>query len=251
MTVLVLEAALKGADPSLQRLCRRGPQTLQELSELSLLRAAQRVLQCVARVHSAGWVHCDLKPAHLMRFEGGEGGETWKLVDFGSATRVDAPVAPSHSRRYCSPEQALAFESHGRSVLMRASPGWDVWAAGLIMFEVIYTHFPHMSHPILPIFQNLIIFSRSSSARPSSARRSHMHRSPQWARSSRPRRLFHSRSGTRRRRRCETPRRASCTRCSVSGRWRRRSSTSISSNPQTILSRDVSSKSQPSSRTQR
>ena len=103
---------------------------------MSLLRAAQRVLQCVARVHSAGWVHCDLKPAHLMRFEGGEGGETWKLVDFGSATRVDAPVAPSHSRRYCSPEQALAFESHGRSVLMRASPGWDVWAAGLIMFEV-------------------------------------------------------------------------------------------------------------------
>ena len=36
----------------------------------------------------------------------------------------------------------------------------------------IYTHFPHMSHPILPIFQNLILFSRSCSSGAENTRRS-------------------------------------------------------------------------------
>ena len=96
-TVLVLEAAHTGA--SLAAPCRRHSReggtadaTWQthvcygggssDQASLLLLAEAQRVLQCVARVHEANWVHCDIKPEHFMRFP--PHGEI-KLLDFGSA----------------------------------------------------------------------------------------------------------------------------------------------------------------------
>ena len=54
-------------------------------------------------------MHLDLKPEHFMRFPCGQ----WKLVDYGSAHREGATVAPAHSRRYCAPELASMVEASG------------------------------------------------------------------------------------------------------------------------------------------
>ena len=54
-------------------------------------------------------MHLDLKPEHVMRFPCGQ----WKLVDYGSAHREGATVAPAHSRRYCAPELAAMVEASG------------------------------------------------------------------------------------------------------------------------------------------
>ena len=93
---------------------------------------AQRVLQCVARVHEVGWVHLDLKPEHFMRFPCGQ----WKLVDYGSAHREGATVAPAHSRRYCAPELAAMVEAAGLHALRHVEPSLDVWAAGALLFAL-------------------------------------------------------------------------------------------------------------------
>ena len=93
---------------------------------------AQRVLQCVARVHEVGWVHLDLKPEHFMRFPCGQ----WKLVDYGSAHREGATVAPAHSRRYCAPELAAMVEAAGLHALRQVEPSLDVWAAGALLFAL-------------------------------------------------------------------------------------------------------------------
>ena len=70
---------------------------------------AQRVLQCVARVHEVGWAHCDIKPTHFMRFASGE----LKMVDFGSAAKCGSMIPIGHSRRYCPPELAVVVKRDG------------------------------------------------------------------------------------------------------------------------------------------
>ena len=98
----------------------------------SALVATSRVLQCVARVHEVGWLHLDLKPEHFMRFPCGQ----WKLVDYGSAHREGATVAPAHSRRYCAPELAAMVEASGLHATRQVEPSLDVWAAGALLFAL-------------------------------------------------------------------------------------------------------------------
>ena len=45
-------------------------------------------------MHSEGLVHRDIKPANIVRcLDGHAGGETYKLIDFGTALGVDERVA--------------------------------------------------------------------------------------------------------------------------------------------------------------
>ena len=92
---------------------------------------AQRVLQLIARVHESGYVHCDIKPQHFMRFRGG----ILKLVDFGGATRDGWTTRVPHSRRYCPPELAEAMHL-SPCATTRVSTSQDIWAAGLVLYEL-------------------------------------------------------------------------------------------------------------------
>lgn len=148
-TVLVLEAAHTGA--SLAAPCRRHSReggtaddaTWQthvcygggssDQASLLLLAEAQRVLQCVARVHEANWVHCDIKPEHFMRFP--PHGEI-KLVDFGSAWPSGQYVMPGHTRRYCAPELARAMLERSSVHSLRVHPSLDIWSVGLVLYEL-------------------------------------------------------------------------------------------------------------------
>jgi serine/threonine-protein kinase len=95
------------------------------------LRAAVGLLEKVARAvqvaHEAGVIHRDLKPGNILL----DGSEPL-VADFGLAKLADSDVSRSGdvfgTPAYMSPEQAL-----GRPV----SAASDVWALGVILFEVL------------------------------------------------------------------------------------------------------------------
>ena len=102
-----------------------------------LVRWAARQL---AVVHAAGVVHRDVKGANLLvRQEDGH----LVLVDFGVATYEGAPVVtgpfPPGTWPYLSPRVWRAWRGEEAS---RASPGDDVWALGVELYQLLTGRLP-------------------------------------------------------------------------------------------------------------
>jgi serine/threonine-protein kinase len=110
----------------------------------SALHAAARAL---AAVHRRGWVHRDIKPAHLlMRNDGSEGDIV--LCDFGSACRIgsrEAHARPSviGTPRYAAPEQIEGGI---------ASPSADVYSLGACAFELLTGQPPFRGETLTELF---------------------------------------------------------------------------------------------------
>jgi hypothetical protein len=77
----------------------------------------------LARVHAAGWIHHDVKPANVLMTTGPE---QW-LSDFGNARPVGAPSPPG-SFGYVSPERLAGRASDARD---------DVYALGRVIEDVL------------------------------------------------------------------------------------------------------------------
>jgi eukaryotic-like serine/threonine-protein kinase len=87
------------------------------------------LVDTLARVHAAGWVHHDLKPANvLMAYAPGPARRTvaW-LADFGIARRIGEP-SPLGSTGFVSPERLA-----GRA----SDPSDDVYGLGRVLEEVL------------------------------------------------------------------------------------------------------------------
>jgi predicted Ser/Thr protein kinase len=113
---LALEWAASGALRDLLRKDRRSELPPLDVWLVPLARA-------LARVHAAGWVHHDVKPANVLI---SEGGTPW-LADFGSARREGEPSPPG-SMGYVSPERLL-----GRG----SDPSDDVYGFGRILEDTL------------------------------------------------------------------------------------------------------------------
>jgi serine/threonine-protein kinase len=97
------------------------------------LERIREVLRAVAKVHDRGLVHCDVKPANLLRF-----GEGIKVADFGTANTLGrAPLAQGEpfggTRNYAAPELLGGEKTDERS---------DLFAIGCILHEMLTGELP-------------------------------------------------------------------------------------------------------------
>ena len=96
----------------------------------------QRVLRALSAVHSAGLLHCDIKPANIMLRENGQ----CVLIDFGLARPLsqmsrgldDEPLQGSPF--YMSPEQAQGLPLDARS---------DLYSLGVLYHEMLTGRRPY------------------------------------------------------------------------------------------------------------
>ncbi len=102
------------------------------------------VLEALGAAHAAGFVHRDIKPENVLISDDGR----VKVADFGLARAVEAD---GHSVTqgmiigtvaYLSPEQVERGEADGRS---------DVYAAGILLYEMITGQVPHAGESPLSV----------------------------------------------------------------------------------------------------
>ncbi|MBA4191920.1 MAG: hypothetical protein C0467_28405 [Planctomycetaceae bacterium] len=100
-------------------------------------RLVELLAKAVAYAHKQGIVHRDLKPANILLGESGE----LKIADFGLAKMTDAvgnltvSGAVFGTPAYMAPEQA-------RGDTKLVGPAADVWAIGVILFELLTGRLP-------------------------------------------------------------------------------------------------------------
>lgn len=123
-----------------------------ERGELSVEAGVELLAQAcegLAAAHAAGVVHRDVKPANLFVTRDRAGTERLVVVDFGIAklgddqhlTRTGTFVGTPD---YMSPEQAEGSEVDGRT---------DVYAIGVILYELVAGVLPHQGHTVMEILQ--------------------------------------------------------------------------------------------------
>lgn len=101
-------------------------------------RTLVQICEGVTQLHSAGWIHGDLKPANILVMADG----SVRLADFNTAAEIKGTHAyapPFTSRDYAPPEQ-LWPEMDERGA--RVGPSVDVWAFGVLAHTVLTGAFP-------------------------------------------------------------------------------------------------------------
>ena len=121
----------------------RGPLTVDEAIDIGI-----QVAQALSRAHGSGIVHRDIKPANLMLPKDAP----VKIVDFGVAklvgqsdlTRTGLTVG---TVAYMSPEQIRGYE---------AGPPADVWAIGVVFFQMLTGSRPFEGKDDLAVISHIL-----------------------------------------------------------------------------------------------
>jgi len=146
---LVLELGDSSMDEVLAK-CKHEKNTLSN-EELRSLHWA--LVSIVCGLHSEGYVHLDIKPVNIVRFNssGGQNGSKaqWKLIDLDGAMKTGSEVPLTdvvYTSQYMSPELAQALisarKAHDRGdhskAHLKLSRLMDVWSVGLCALEAIF-----------------------------------------------------------------------------------------------------------------
>ncbi len=118
------------------------------------LLAAARILVQVARavhhVHEKGIVHRDLKPPNILLTPEGKP----LVADFGLARSMDnnsdlsLTLVPLGTRQYMSPEQTRGGKAN-------YTPACDIWALGIILYELLTGRRPFVHDDTVELFQQI------------------------------------------------------------------------------------------------
>ncbi|MBS1153628.1 MAG: pkn9 [Myxococcaceae bacterium] len=121
----------------------------------------EEILSGLAAAHAVGVVHRDLKPGNIVLMRESSGDLVLKVLDFGLARQVDAscdiptieglggvridrPSVVAGTPEYISPEQASGKPVDGRG---------DLYAAGVVLFELLTGHLPFESQSAWDLLQ--------------------------------------------------------------------------------------------------
>ena len=120
------------------------------------------VIEAVAEAHHRGVVHRDIKPENVFLVKGLRG-PIPKLLDFGISKISAADLRATETGvmmgtpAYMAPEQI-----EGAS---EADPRSDVWALGVMMFELIAGRMPFEAKQTMPLFLAIARGTRRRSSR--------------------------------------------------------------------------------------
>lgn len=102
------------------------------------------VLDALEHAHQAGVVHRDVKPENIFRARDGLGGVDAKLLDFGVARDVSGTSGPALTlTKTGSIVGTIAYQAPEQlSSAKRVGPQADVWACGIVLYEMLAGRLP-------------------------------------------------------------------------------------------------------------
>ncbi len=107
-----------------------------------------QVARAVHYLHAKGIVHRDLKPMNILLMED----YTPLLADFGLVRPVDSEFSisfvPLGTRQYMSPEQTRGGKDD-------YTPACDIWALGIILYELLAGHRPFSHDDTVELFRQI------------------------------------------------------------------------------------------------
>ena len=153
-TWFIVQEMLKGVDLR-RHLERHGRLPYPEAVEIVL-----PIMGAVLHAHRMSVIHRDIKPENIFLAETNFGVVTPKLIDFGIALAPHTMTARASTSRmgfvgtlcYMSPEQAKGEEQDDERVGFQA----DVWATGIVLFELLYGRPPFYSPNWVHIMRRLL-----------------------------------------------------------------------------------------------
>ncbi|VDP71986.1 unnamed protein product [Echinostoma caproni] len=122
---------------------------------------AAEAIEAIHSLHQMGYIHCDLKPENFAIERSGH----LKLLDFGSAIRLDADgrcICPTMvgTKEYLNIELLRQRGRHNEEPLL-VGPEYDYWAIGVLLYELFYGQTPFFDEDDEVMMQKIMDYKKS------------------------------------------------------------------------------------------